>query len=79
MKDRKMKSTEVRAFARAEAFRVATYNVENYLDDTASRCCVKSAASKAKVRECIRALRPDVLALQEMGMMERGARPPRSQ
>jgi endonuclease/exonuclease/phosphatase family metal-dependent hydrolase len=48
-------------------FRVATFNVENYLDDTASRCCVKSAASKAKVRECIRALHPDVLALQEMG------------
>jgi len=51
----------------AEAFRVATYNVENYLDDTASRCCVKSAESKAKVRECIRALHSDVLALQEMG------------
>jgi endonuclease/exonuclease/phosphatase family metal-dependent hydrolase len=51
----------------APVFRVATYNVENYLDDTASRCCVKTAASKAKVRECIRALRPDVLALQEMG------------
>ena len=51
----------------APVFRVASYNVENYLDDTASRCCVKSAASKTKVRECIRALRPDVLALQEMG------------
>jgi endonuclease/exonuclease/phosphatase family metal-dependent hydrolase len=62
-----MKSTRGRTFAQAETFRVATYNVENYLDDTASRCCVKSAASKAKVRECIRALRPDVLALQEMG------------
>jgi endonuclease/exonuclease/phosphatase family metal-dependent hydrolase len=54
-------------FARAETCRVATFNVENYLDDTASRCCVKSAESKAEVRECIRALRPDVLALQEMG------------
>jgi endonuclease/exonuclease/phosphatase family metal-dependent hydrolase len=62
-----MKNTERRTFARAETFRVATYNVENYLDDTASRCCVKSAASKAKVRLCIRALRPDVLALQEIG------------
>ena len=62
-----MKNTEGRTFARAETFRAATYNVENYLDDTASRCCVKSAESKSKVRECIRALRPDVLALQEMG------------
>ena len=62
-----MKNTEGRTFAWADTFRVATYNVENYLDDTASRCCVKSAASKAKVRECLRALRPDVLALQEMG------------
>ena len=53
--------------AQTKTFRVATYNVENYLDDAASRCCVKSAASKAKVRECIRSLRPDVLALQEMG------------
>ena len=62
-----MSNTEGRTSVRAETFRVATYNVENYLDDTASRCCVKSAASKAKVRECIRALRPDVLALQEIG------------
>jgi len=62
-----MNATEGRTFARAETFRVATYNVENYLDDTASRCCVKSAVSKAKVRECIRALHPDMLALQEMG------------
>jgi len=62
-----MQKCEEETFARTETFRVATYNVENYLDSTASRCCVKSAASKAKVRECIRALHPDVLALQEMG------------
>ncbi len=48
-------------------WRVATFNVENYLDASSSRCCVKSAAPKAKVRESIRALHPDVLALQEMG------------
>ena len=60
-------NTEGRTFALTETFRVATYNVENYLDDTASRCCVKSAESKAKGREYIRALGPDVLALQEMG------------
>jgi endonuclease/exonuclease/phosphatase family metal-dependent hydrolase len=62
-----MQMSEKIMFDRAKTFRVATYNVENYLDDTASRCSVKSAVSKAKVRECIRALRPDVLALQEMG------------
>ena len=62
-----MKYTEGRIFSQTDSLRVATYNVENYLDDTASRCCVKSAVSKAKVRECIRALGPDVLALQEMG------------
>jgi hypothetical protein len=55
------------SFARTKSFRVATYNVENYLDDTASRCCVESAESKAKVCKSIRAIHPDVLALQEMG------------
>jgi endonuclease/exonuclease/phosphatase family metal-dependent hydrolase len=55
------------AFA-AETFRVATYNVENYLDTpTESRHFVKSAAAKAKIRESIRAANPDVLALEEMG------------
>jgi endonuclease/exonuclease/phosphatase family metal-dependent hydrolase len=52
----------------ADTFRVATYNVENYLDQpTESRPQPKSAAAKAKVRECIHALNPDVLALEEMG------------
>ena len=51
----------------APTWRVATFNVENYLDASSSRGGVKSAESKAKVRKCIRALRPDVLALQEMG------------
>ncbi len=52
----------------AGTFRIATYNVENYLDQpTASRHAVKSAEAKAKVRETIRALNPDVLALEEMG------------
>jgi len=54
--------------AAAETFRVAAYNVETYLDvPTASRREVKSAAAKAKVRETIHALNPDVLALEEMG------------
>ena len=51
-----------------EMFRVATYNVENYLDQpTESRPYVKSKEAKARVRESIRALNPDVLALEEMG------------
>ena len=52
----------------AGTFRVATYNVENYLDQpTESRHFVKSPEARAKVRESIRALNPDVLALEEMG------------
>jgi len=52
----------------AEVFRVAAYNVENYLDQpTESRRFVKSAEARGKIRESIRALNPDVLALEEMG------------
>jgi len=52
----------------AETFRVATYNVENYLDQpTESRPHVKSAEARAKIRESIKAMNPDVIALQEMG------------
>ncbi len=52
----------------AETFRVATYNLENYLDQpTETRPHVKSAEAKAKIRESIRALKPDVIALEEMG------------
>jgi endonuclease/exonuclease/phosphatase family metal-dependent hydrolase len=47
---------------------VATYNVENYLDQpTATRAQVKSAEAKAKIRESIKAMNPDVIALEEMG------------
>jgi endonuclease/exonuclease/phosphatase family metal-dependent hydrolase len=53
---------------RGEIFRVATYNVENYLDQpTESRPHVKSPEAKAKIRESIESVRPDVLALEEMG------------
>jgi endonuclease/exonuclease/phosphatase family metal-dependent hydrolase len=56
------------ALLHAETFRVATYNVENYLDQpTESRPHPKSAQARAKIREGIRALKPDVLALEEMG------------
>ena len=54
----------------AETFRVATYNVENYLDQpTESRPHPKSAGAKARVRESIRALNADVIALEEMGSL----------
>lgn len=54
--------------AKGEIFRVATYNVENYLDQpTESRRFVKSEAAKAKIRESIRALNPDAIALEEIG------------
>jgi endonuclease/exonuclease/phosphatase family metal-dependent hydrolase len=54
--------------ARGTTFRVATYNLENYLDQpTESRQFVKSEAAKAKIRESIRLANPDVLALEEMG------------
>jgi len=52
----------------AETFRVATYNVQNYLDTpTETRHVIKSAEAKAKVRESICAINPDVLGLQEIG------------
>jgi len=55
------------AFA-AGTVRVATYNVENYLDQpTESRKLVKSARARAKVCESIHTLDPDVIALEEMG------------
>jgi endonuclease/exonuclease/phosphatase family metal-dependent hydrolase len=52
----------------AETFRVAAYNVENYLDQpTESRRYPKSAEAKAKIRESILAIKPDVIAFEEMG------------
>jgi endonuclease/exonuclease/phosphatase family metal-dependent hydrolase len=52
----------------ADTIRVATYNLENYLDQpTESRHNPKSAEARAKIRESIKAINPDVLALEEMG------------
>jgi len=48
-------------------FLVATYNVENYLDQPSGTRPLKSAAGKAKIRESLRVLNADVVALQEMG------------
>jgi endonuclease/exonuclease/phosphatase family metal-dependent hydrolase len=54
----------------AQTVRVAAYNVENYLDQsTETRKEVKSEASKAKVREYILAMKPDVLVMPEMGQL----------
>jgi len=54
----------------AETFRVATYNLDNYLDaPTEHRKRVKSDEEKAKVHESILAIKPDVLALEEMGTL----------
>jgi endonuclease/exonuclease/phosphatase family metal-dependent hydrolase len=51
----------------AEAFRVATYNLENYLEAPVGDRQAKPAAARAKVRESVLAMRPDVLAVQEIG------------
>ena len=51
----------------AETLRVATYNLENYLDQAEGTRPAKSDAAKAKIRESIRALKPEVIALEEMG------------
>jgi len=54
--------------ANAGSFRVAAYNLENYLDQTTeTRHYVKTPEAKAKVREVIRTANPDVLALEEVG------------
>ena len=50
-----------------ETFRVATFNLESYLDAPTAARPAKSPESKAKIRESILAMRPDVLALQEVG------------
>src|SRR5262245_7642990 len=51
----------------ADSFRIVTWNLENYLDAPAGTRAAKSMESKAAIREGIRLLKPDVLALQEIG------------
>jgi endonuclease/exonuclease/phosphatase family metal-dependent hydrolase len=53
--------------AATTTFRVGTYNLNYYNDETVGTRRAKTEASKAKVRESIRALQADVLALQEVG------------
>jgi endonuclease/exonuclease/phosphatase family metal-dependent hydrolase len=61
----------VLSLAAAGTFRVATYNLNNYTDETVGARLAKTDAGRAKVRESIAALTAEVVALQEMG----GARP----
>ena len=58
------------AAAQAATFRVATYNVENYLDEATTSRLAKSPEAKAGIRASIRAAKPDVLALQEIGNLK---------
>jgi endonuclease/exonuclease/phosphatase family metal-dependent hydrolase len=51
----------------AEQFTVGTYNLELYLDAPNGTMRVKPEAAKAKIREAIKAMNVDVLAVQEMG------------
>src|SRR5437764_12201706 len=51
----------------AQTFRVATYNLDNYLEHPIGNRPAKSAEGKAKIRESVRAAAADVLALQEIG------------
>ncbi|MFN0067962.1 MAG: endonuclease/exonuclease/phosphatase family protein [Limisphaerales bacterium] len=51
----------------AETVKVVTWNVENYLLEKTETRPAKSPESRAKIRGTLLALRPDVLALQEIG------------
>lgn len=51
----------------ADLFRIATYNVENYLLQSNDTRVAKPVESRAKVREHLLALKADVIALQEVG------------
>ncbi len=53
--------------ANAETVRIGQFNVENYLAEPAGTRPAKSEAGRAKVRESLLALHPDVLALEEIG------------
>ena len=54
----------------AQTFTVATYNVENYFLTAFANRKAKTEASRVKVVDAITAIKPDILALQEMGRKE---------
>jgi len=58
------------ALSAADTFTVASYNVENYFLRPFGTRKAKPAVSRAKVREVILKIQPDVLALQEIGRRE---------
>jgi endonuclease/exonuclease/phosphatase family metal-dependent hydrolase len=58
------------ALAEPLRFKVATYNVENYLLKATGTRTPKPAAARAKVVETLLSAKPDVLAVQEMGPPE---------
>lgn len=51
----------------AGTFRIATYNLENYLAQDTNGRKAKSPEARTKIRESIKALNADVIALQEIG------------
>src|SRR5881394_3559475 len=55
------------ALGAADSFCVATYNLENYLDESGGPRHPKSQNAKDRIREMIRAMKPDVLAVEEIG------------
>src|SRR5437762_415276 len=57
----------IRAGLPAELFRVATYNLNNYLLAGSESRPAKSAESRHQIRNNLHALNADVLALEEMG------------
>jgi endonuclease/exonuclease/phosphatase family metal-dependent hydrolase len=63
-------SLVVASFATGETFRIGDYNVENYLLHASGTRHIKSGEARAKVQEGILAMRPDVIALEEIGGME---------
>lgn len=55
-------------FTHAETvFRIATYNLENYLDEPVGTRSAKSEPARKRICEALQMIRPDVLALQEIG------------
>jgi endonuclease/exonuclease/phosphatase family metal-dependent hydrolase len=58
----------LRAAESATTFTVATYNLENYLLEPVGTRLAKPPAGRAKNREFIRTLKPDVLCVQEVGL-----------
>jgi len=51
-----------------DTFTIVTYNLENYIDHPGSGRPEKTAASKAKIRQILLSMRPDVLAVEEIGL-----------